>query len=133
MAMGWVASNVDLLVTLPGEPLLPPGVEPQPPPPIESSHMTPGNTTAWLRIGVDTWALGLKAARVVGLRGARIAAGGPAAGVETWLMLSEKWQSAVEVQCDLLLRGPGSTPVIATRRALAHYRRKVAANDQRLS
>jgi hypothetical protein len=88
---------------------------------------------AWLRIGVDAWALGWQAARVMGLRTAKIATGGAPAGMEAWLMLSEKWQAAVEVQSDLLVRGPGATPVIATRRALAHYRRKVAANDKRLS
>ena len=60
--------------------------------------MTPSQTAAWLRIGVDAWALGWKAAEVIGKRGARIAAGGPDAGTEAWLMLSEKWQAAVELQ-----------------------------------
>ena len=78
--------------------------------------MNPKDITAWLRIGVDTWALGWQAAHVVGLRSARIAAGGPAAGMETWLMLSEKWQSAVEIQSDLLARGPDSNPATTTRR-----------------
>ena len=89
-------------------------------------------STAWLRIGVDAWTLGWQAARVMGLRSARIAAGGPAAGLETWLMLSEKWQSAVEIQSDLLARGPDANPATTTRRALAHLKRKVAANDRRL-
>jgi hypothetical protein len=94
--------------------------------------MTPIQTAAWLRIGADAWTLGWKAAQVMSMRSARIAAGGPNAGMEAWLMLSEKWQAAVELQSDLLARGPSATPVIATRRALAHYRRKVAANDRRL-
>lgn len=94
--------------------------------------MIPKETTAWLRIGVDAWTLGWKAARVVGLRSARIAAGGPAAGMEAWLMLTEKWQSAVELQADLLARSPHASPVTATRRTLSHYQRKVAANDRRL-
>lgn len=95
-------------------------------------QMNPKDITAWLRIGVDTWALGWQAARVVSMRSARIAAGGPAAGLETWLMLSEKWQSAVEIQSDLLSRGPGANPATTTRRTLAHLKRKVAANDRRL-
>lgn len=94
--------------------------------------MKASQQTAWLRLGVDAWSLGLQAAQVIGLRTARIAGGGPAAGLEAWLMLSEKWQAAAELQADLLTRGPNSTPLAATRRAMSHYRRKVAANDRRL-
>jgi hypothetical protein len=94
--------------------------------------MKASDSTAWLRIGIDAWSLGWQAARVVGLRTARIAEGGPAAGLETWLMLSEKWQAAAEIQADLLARGPSVSPVAATRRTLTHYKRKVAANDRRL-
>ena len=90
-------------------------------------------TTAWLRIGADTWSLGWQTARVMGLRAARLSAGGPAAGVEAWLMLTEKWQAAAEVQADLLRRGASVTPATATRRTLARYERKVAANYRRLS
>jgi len=94
--------------------------------------MKPTEQTAWLRIGVDAWALGLQAAHVIGLRTARIASGGPAAGLEAWLMLTEKWQAATEIQADLLARGPDASPVATTRRALATVKRKVAANDRRL-
>ena len=94
--------------------------------------MNPKEIAAWLRIGVDTWALGWQAAHVVGLRSARIAAGGPAAGMETWLMLSEKWQSAIEIQSDLLARGQNANPATTARRTVAHLKRKVAANDRRL-
>jgi hypothetical protein len=87
---------------------------------------------AWLKLGVDAWALSWQAARVVGLRTARIAEGGPAAGMEAWLMLMEKWQAATEIQTDLLSRGANSSPATATRRSLGIYRRKVAANDRRL-
>ena len=94
--------------------------------------MTPAQTTAWLRVGLDSWNLGLAAARVVELRTARIAAGGPAAGMEALLMMTEKWQAAVELQADLLARGPGASPLTTSRRAVTHYRRKVAANARRL-
>ena len=94
--------------------------------------MTPSQNAAWLKRGVDAWALGWQAARVMGLRTARMAKGGPAAGVEAWLMLSEKWQAAAELQAELLVRGPTASPVATTRRTLVHYKRKVAANDRRL-
>ena len=94
--------------------------------------MTPSQNATWLKLGVDAWALGWQAARVIGLRTVRMAEGGPAAGVEAWLMLSEKWQAAAELQADLLVRGPNASPVTTTRRTLAHYKRKVVANDRRL-
>ena len=93
--------------------------------------MKPSENAAWLKLGIDTWALGWQAARVMGLRTARLAEGGPAAGIEAWLMLSEKVQTAVEVQADLLA-GANASPLTTTRRTLARYKRKVAANDRRL-
>ena len=86
----------------------------------------------WLKLGIDAWALGWQATRVMGLRTARIAEGGPVAGMEAWLMLTEKWQAAAEIQAELLSRGANASPATVTRRTLAHYRRKVAANDRRL-
>ena len=86
----------------------------------------------WMKLGIDAWALGWQATQVMGLRTARLAEGGPAAGMEAWLMCAEKWQSAAELQTELLLEGPTAGPEASTRRALAHYRRKVAANRRRL-
>ena len=94
--------------------------------------MKSSENSAWLKLGVDAWTLGWQAARVMGLRTAKMAEGGPAAGIEAWLMLSEKWQAAAELQVDLLTRGPSASPVANTRRTLTHYKRKVAANDRRL-
>ena len=99
---------------------------------LKAFPMKPSEQAAWLKLGIDAWTLGWQAARVMGLRTARIAEGGPGAGLETWLMLTEKWQAAAEIQTDLLLRGPSASPASTTRRTLAHYRRKVAANDRRL-
>ena len=93
--------------------------------------MKSSENAAWLKLGIDTWALGWQAARVMGLRTARLAEGGPAAGIEAWLMLSEKVQTAVEVQADLLA-GANASPLTTTRRTLVRYKRKVAANDRRL-
>ena len=94
--------------------------------------MKPTEQAAWLKLGIDAWSLGWQAARVMGLRSARIAEGGPAAGMEAWLMLTEKWQAAAEIQTELLARGPDASPEATTRRTIAHYRRKVAANHRRL-
>jgi len=94
--------------------------------------MTPKETAAWLKLGIDAWSLGWDAARVMGLRTARIAEGGPAASIEAWLMLTEKWHAAAELQTELLAYGPNASPVATTRRTLAHYKRKVAANGRRL-
>ena len=52
--------------------------------------------------------------------------------MEAWLMLSEKWQAAGELQADLLADGGNSSPLTTTRRTLVHYRRKVSANARRL-
>jgi hypothetical protein len=75
--------------------------------------------------------LGWQASQVMGLRAARLARGGPAAAIEARLMLSEKLETAVEVQADLMA-GANASPLTSTRRTLARYKRKVAANDRRL-
>jgi hypothetical protein len=93
--------------------------------------MKPSENAAWLKLGIDVWALGWQAARVMGLRTAKMAEGSPAAAMEAWLMLSEKIQTTVEVQADLLA-GANASPLTTTRRTLARYKRKVAANDRRL-
>ena len=98
----------------------------------ESCLMKISEQATWFKLGIDAWALGWQATRVMGLRTARMAEGGPAAGMEAWLMLTEKWHAAAEIQTDLLTRGANASPAAATRRTLTHYKRKVAANDRRL-
>lgn len=105
----------------------------RPGPLFESCIMTPRETAIWLKLGIDAWTLGWDAARIMGLRTARIAEGGPAAGMEAWLMLTEKWQVALELQSDLLSQGANAGPAATTRRTLTRYKRKVAANGRRLS
>ena len=101
--------------------------------PLESpSAMKPSEQATWLKLGIDAWTLGMQASQVMALRTARIAEGGPAAGMEAWLMLTEKWQAAIEIQADLLSRGANASPATSTRRTLTHYKRKVAANGRRL-
>ncbi|RYD81734.1 MAG: hypothetical protein EOP61_42675 [Sphingomonadales bacterium] len=81
--------------------------------------------------GWDAWALGMESSAVMGLRIARIAMGGPAAGEEAQRMVAEKMQSALELQSALVTGRLGATPLAATRKTLRHYRRKVKANRQR--
>jgi hypothetical protein len=86
----------------------------------------------WTGAGMDAWALSMEASTVIGLRMAKMAMGGPAAGDEAYLMLSEKMQSAVELQSALLTGRLGASPLAGTRKVLRHYRRKVKANRKRL-
>ena len=52
----------------------------------------------WSHAGSQAWSLAGYVARVAQLRTARIARGGPDALTETWLMITEKWQAAAELQ-----------------------------------
>lgn len=86
----------------------------------------------WVRIGFDTWSLGLEASSVIGLRLMKIAAGGAAAEAETRLMLREKFETVWAIQGKAMMGALGLTPYSATTRTLAHYRRKVRSNQRRL-
>lgn len=88
--------------------------------------------TAWTRAGFDAWALGMEASTVIGLRVAKMAAGGPGVADEACLMVSEKMQSAFELQAAMLRGQLGTTPLAGTTKVLRHYRRKVKANRKRL-
>jgi len=87
---------------------------------------------SWAKAGFDAGSLGLQAATVAGLRATKIAMGGDAAGYETRLMLSEKLQSALELQTAMMTGALGATPLSGTQGTLRHYSRKVAANRRRL-
>jgi len=97
--------------------------------------MKPSENAAWLKLGIDAWALGWQAARVMGLRTAKMAEGGPAAGMEAWLMLSEKIQTAVEVQeqlVDLIAQPRGlGQGVLALGHEQFQHRRVVLGDDGR--
>jgi hypothetical protein len=87
----------------------------------------------WIGIGLDAWALGLEASAVIGLRAMRLAQGGVAARAEAQRMVSEKLEAALALQAQALTGGLGATPASASKRTIAHYRRKVNANRRRLS
>jgi hypothetical protein len=86
---------------------------------------------AWFKAGMDAFSLGMDASMVVGLRMAKLAAGGASAQREANLMVAEKLRAAIELQAELM-KAP-STPLGSTQKTLKHYRRKVAANRRRLS
>ncbi|AJP74595.1 hypothetical protein [Sphingomonas hengshuiensis] len=86
----------------------------------------------WARAGWDAWALGVEASAVIGLRVAKMAAGGPGVGSEAYLMVSEKMLSALELQSALVTGRLGDSPLAGTNKVLRHYRRKVKANRKRL-
>ncbi|WP_156442706.1 MULTISPECIES: hypothetical protein [unclassified Sphingomonas] len=85
-----------------------------------------------MNAGFDAWSLGWESAAVIGLRAAKIAQGGPEAQRETERMVSEKMTAAFELQMAMMSGAMGMSPATTTRKALAHYRRKVRANARRL-
>lgn len=70
---------------------------------------------------------------VIGLRTMKIAAGGPAAEIETRRMVDEKVNAAVALQTLAMTGGLGITPAGIASKTISHYRRKVRANRRRLS
>jgi hypothetical protein len=93
----------------------------------------PAFRNPWLSLSMDALRLGFESQSVIGLRMAKAAWGGPAAQDEARLMVTEKAQAAVDAQFVLaksLLSGEGH---LAPARAMALYRRRVRANQRRLS
>lgn len=88
---------------------------------------------SWLSVGWNAWSLGIEASSVIGLRLAKIAAGGEAGEREARRMVAEKIDAGLELQALALTGGLGWSPSTGAARTIAHYRRKVRANRQRLS
>jgi hypothetical protein len=78
------------------------------------------------RLAMDSW-------MVVGLRLAKLSAGGPAAWFEAQRMVSEKLVAAAETQAVAALSlASGTAHGKIHRDTIRRYRRKVAANRRRL-
>ncbi|MDB5715070.1 MAG: hypothetical protein JWO15_2467 [Sphingomonadales bacterium] len=88
--------------------------------------------SGWIRAGFDTWALGVEASTVVGLRLAKVARGGKAAEDELNLMIAEKLKAASELQIAEMTGRLEASPLAGTKKVLRHYRAKVSANCRRL-
>jgi hypothetical protein len=87
----------------------------------------------WLHLSIETMRLGIEAQNVIGLRMSKVARGGILARDETQLMIAEKSKAAWDANVILtrsLLTGEGH---LAPGRTLALYRRRVRANQRRLS
>lgn len=87
----------------------------------------------WFGVGWDAWSLGVEAAQVIALRSMTIAWGGQAADTEAHRMVSEKVEAGLALQAMALTGQLGLTADSASRKTLAHYRRKVRANRRRLT
>ena len=77
--------------------------------------------------------LGLEASAVIGLRLAKLAAGGPAAAFEAQRMVNEKAAALLEAQWTVATAVATGKSGQAGHKTLALYRRKVKANHRRLS
>lgn len=80
----------------------------------------------WWKLGIDATLLAFEAQAVIGLRMAKLAAGGTAAQAEAERMVSEKVFAAGEAAMQLATGA-------STGAVVAGYRRKVRANHRRLS
>ena len=80
----------------------------------------------WFGLARDAVLLGFETQRVIGLRLAKMAEGGPAAQVEDQRMVMEKSAALAEAATTLATGGSPQTVV-------RHYRRRVKANERRLS
>ena len=74
----------------------------------------------------------MEASTVIGMRTAKIAAGGAAADVEARRMVTEKLEAMAALQALAMTGALGFTAPQVAGKTLAHYRRKVRANRRRL-
>lgn len=87
---------------------------------------------SWLSLSIDAMNMTMEAQSVIALRLARAAVGGAAAEKEAALMVSEKIDTGLELQRQLLMSGFGLLNPSASSKAVAHVRRKIRANRRRL-
>jgi hypothetical protein len=87
----------------------------------------------WFGLSMDMWMLGLESSSVIALRTMKLAAGGAAAQLEAERMVSEKVSAGMALAQDVAFGKLGTTmPGIASA-AVADYRKKVRANQKRLT
>ncbi len=87
----------------------------------------------WARLFADSMMLGLNANLVIGLRLAKLARGGSAAGEESRLMLEEKLQAAQDANVSAVKAILAGKAHLAPKRAMSVYQRRVRRNLARLS
>lgn len=86
----------------------------------------------WPQIALDSWMLGAEACLVIGLRGARMMAGGAEACREARLMVTEKIDAGCEFGTALLVGKMGATPQALMGNTVSFYLDGVRANRRRL-
>ena len=87
----------------------------------------------WFSLSMDAWKLTLEAQSVIGMRMAKAAWGGAAAQGEASLMVTEKAKAAVDAQFVLAKSVLEGRAHLGQARAMALYRRRIQANQRRLS
>ena len=87
----------------------------------------------WTAVAFDCWSLAVESSAVIGLRTMKLAMGGSAADAESRRMVSEKLSAGLQLQSRALTGGLGLTPDRAAAITLKHYRRRVRANQRRLT
>ena len=88
---------------------------------------------SWFRLGMDMWMLGAESSSVIALRTIKLAAGDAAAGAEAQLMVGEKIGAAVALSQQVMMGQLGSSMPGMGSKIVADYRRKVRANQRRLT
>jgi hypothetical protein len=89
-------------------------------------------STSWFQLSWDMMQLTVEANSVIALRTIKMATGGAGANEEVSLMVSEKVQAAMDAQFEMakaLMAGRVDGP----SKAVALYRRRVRANQKRLT
>ena len=86
----------------------------------------------WLKLGLNSLALGMEAQSVVALRMVKLAGGGTEAAAEAQLMVLEKVQASVIAYSHLALGLATGGGLAGARKAQNHVRRAVRANRRRL-
>ena len=87
----------------------------------------------WVSLGLQSAKLAIEAQQVVALRMARLAAGGPNAYREATRMVTEKVAAFAAAQRVMLGAAGTDKNGKTSKKVLALYRRRVAANKRRLS
>jgi hypothetical protein len=94
---------------------------------------SPDPAFGWFTLGLDMWMLGAEASSVIALRTLKLAAGGAAASDEAERMVSEKVAAAIDMSQRAILGQLGTSMPGIGSKAVAGYRRKVRANQRRLT
>ena len=95
--------------------------------------MAARTTRSMFQLPLDAIRLGIEAQSVIALRLMKVAVGGAPAQKEIGLMLTEKAQAAFDVQMEMGLSALAGKAHLAPARTVALYRRRVRANQRRLT